>query len=141
MIEYRAGDSPIFTKQKMPGMRKAGDVTLKKGVFKDDKAMWNWINGIKLNTNKRATVTVNLLDESVIMSCNRMDRIKKIKLGIMAVIIKEMHIRTVVEKRVVTEAELPEEIIRKIERRVLDRLSEEEGTGRSADQRRKRNGR
>lgn len=77
MIEYRAGDSPIFTKQKMPGMRKAGDVTLKKGVFKDDKAMWNWINGIKLNTNKRATVTVNLLDESVIMSCNRMDRIKK----------------------------------------------------------------
>lgn len=59
----------------------------------------------------------------------------------MAVIIKEMHIRTVVEKRVVTEAVLPEEIIRKIERRVLDRLSEEEGTGRSADQRRKRNGR
>lgn len=59
----------------------------------------------------------------------------------MAVIIKEMHIRTVVEKRVVTEAELPEEIIRKIESRVLDRLSEEERTGRSAGQRRKRNGR
>lgn len=89
-----------------------------------------------LNTEKSGLTT-----ETVIMSCNRMDRIKKIKLGIMAVIIKEMHIRTVVEKRVVTEAELPEEIIRKIERRVLDRLSEEEGTGRSADQRRKRNGR
>lgn len=64
MIEYRAGDSPVFTKQKMPGMRKAGDVTLKKGVFKDDKAMWDWINGIKLNTIKRATVTISLLDES-----------------------------------------------------------------------------
>ncbi|EKU91186.1 phage tail protein [Bacteroides oleiciplenus] len=64
MIEYRAGDSPIFTKQKMPGMRKASDVTLKKGVFKDDKAMWDWINGIKLNTIKRATVTISLLDES-----------------------------------------------------------------------------
>ena len=64
MIEYRAGDSPIFTKQKMPGMRKTSDVTLKKGVFKDDKAMWDWINGIKLNTIKRATVTISLLDES-----------------------------------------------------------------------------
>lgn len=64
MIEYRAGDSPIFTKQKMPGMRKASDVTLKKGVFKDDKAMWDWINSIKLNTIKRATVTISLLDES-----------------------------------------------------------------------------
>jgi phage tail-like protein len=64
MIEYRAGDSPVFTKQKMPGMRKTSDVTLKKGIFKDDKAMWNWINSIKLNTIKRATVTISLLDES-----------------------------------------------------------------------------
>ena len=64
MIEFRAGDSPVFTKQKMPGMRKASDVTLKKGIFKDDKAMWDWINSIKLNTIKRATVTISLLDES-----------------------------------------------------------------------------
>ena len=64
MLEYRAGDSPVFTKQKMPGMRKASDVTLKKGIFKDDKAMWDWINSIKLNTIKRATVTISLLDES-----------------------------------------------------------------------------
>ena len=64
MIEYRAGDSPVFTKQKMPGLRKAGDVTLKKAVFKDDKAMWDWINKVKLNTIQRETVTVNLLDES-----------------------------------------------------------------------------
>ena len=64
MSEYRAGDSPVFTKQKMPGLRKAGDVTLKKAVFKDDKAMWDWINKVKLNTIQRETVTVNLLDES-----------------------------------------------------------------------------
>lgn len=38
----------------------------------------------------------------------------------MAVIIKEMRIRTVVEKRVVPEAELPEEILRKVEDRILD---------------------
>ncbi len=64
IIEYRAGDSPVFTKQKMPGLRKAGEVTLKKGIFKDDKAMWDWINKVKLNTIQRETVTINLLDES-----------------------------------------------------------------------------
>ena len=57
-------DSPVFTKQKMPGLRKAGEVTLKKGIFKDDKAMWDWINKVKLNTIQRETVTINLLDES-----------------------------------------------------------------------------
>ena len=40
----------------------------------------------------------------------------------MPVVIKEMHIRTVVEKRIVTEVEL----IRKIENRVRDRLDAED---------------
>lgn len=47
----------------MPGLRKAGDLTLKKGVFKDDKAMWDWLNSVKLNTIQREVVTVSLLDE------------------------------------------------------------------------------
>lgn len=64
MIEYRAGDSKEFTKMKMPGLRKSGDITLKKGIFKDDKAMWDWINSVKLNTIQRETVTISLLDES-----------------------------------------------------------------------------
>ena len=64
VIEYRAGDSPVFTKLKMPGLRKVSDVTLKKGMFKDDKAMWDWLNQVKLNTIERKTVTVSLLDES-----------------------------------------------------------------------------
>ena len=64
VIEYRAGDSPVFTKVKMPGLRKTSDVTLKKGMFKDDKAMWDWLNQVKLNTIERKTVTVSLLDES-----------------------------------------------------------------------------
>lgn len=41
----------------------------------------------------------------------------------MPVVIKEIHVRTVVERRIVTETEVPEEIIRKIEKRILDRLS------------------
>lgn len=44
----------------------------------------------------------------------------------MPIIIKEMHVRTVVERRIVTEEELPEEILRKIENRVVERLSARE---------------
>lgn len=44
----------------------------------------------------------------------------------MPVVIKEMHIRTVVEKRIVTEGEVSEELIRKIENRVRDRLDAED---------------
>lgn len=53
----------------------------------------------------------------------------------MPVVIKEMRIRTVVEKRIVTETEVSDEIIRKIESRVLDRLSEEDLTGQPAGRR------
>ena len=44
----------------------------------------------------------------------------------MPIVIKEMHVRTVVERRIVTEAELPEEILRRIEDRVVERLSARE---------------
>lgn len=63
-ITYHAGDSPVFTKLKMSGLRKAGDLTIKNGIFKDDKALWDWINMVKQNTIQREMVTVSLLDES-----------------------------------------------------------------------------
>ena len=44
----------------------------------------------------------------------------------MPVVIKEMHIRTVVEKRIAPEVEVSEELIRKIENRVRDRLDAED---------------
>lgn len=47
----------------------------------------------------------------------------------MPVIIKEIHVRTVVEKRIITETEVSDEIARKIEGRVLDRLSVEGRSG------------
>lgn len=53
----------------------------------------------------------------------------------MPIVIKEIHIRTVVEKRIVTETEVSDEIVRKIESRVLDRLSEENITGQPAGRR------
>ena len=63
-IEYRHGDSPAFAAIKMPGLKKFANVTMKKGVFKGDRKLWDWYGAIKLNTVKRAPVTISLLDES-----------------------------------------------------------------------------
>ena len=63
-IEYRHGDSPVFSTLKMPGIKKFGNVTMKKGVFKSDNKFWDWYNQIKMNTIKRVPVTISLLDEA-----------------------------------------------------------------------------
>ena len=64
IIEYRAGNSKQFSTIKMPGIRKTGNVTLKKGVFAKDNALYDWYKDIKMNLIKRAAVTISLLDES-----------------------------------------------------------------------------
>lgn len=63
-IEYRHGDSPVFSPLKMPGLRSVGNVTLKKGTFTKDSIFWDWFNETKLNIIKRRTVVINLLDEA-----------------------------------------------------------------------------
>jgi phage tail-like protein len=63
-IKYRHGNSPVFSVIKMPGMKKFGNITMKKGVFKGDNKFWDWLNQIKLNTIKRVPVTISLLDEA-----------------------------------------------------------------------------
>jgi phage tail-like protein len=62
-IEYRAGDSKTFSTVKMPGIKKYGNITMKKGVFKSDNKFWDWFNEIKMNVIKRKPVTISLLDE------------------------------------------------------------------------------
>lgn len=62
-IKYRHGDSPEFSVIKMPGMKKVGNITMKKGVFKGDNKFWDWFKQIKMNTIKRLPVTISLLDE------------------------------------------------------------------------------
>ncbi|MBC3811468.1 MULTISPECIES: phage tail protein [Undibacterium] len=62
-IKYRHGNSPVFSVIKMPGMKKYGNITMKKGVFKGDNKFWDWLNKIKMNTIKRVPVTISLLDE------------------------------------------------------------------------------
>lgn len=64
VIEYRGGNSKVFSTVKMPGIQKFGNITLKKGIFKGDKALWDKYNEIKMNTVKRSSITISLLDEA-----------------------------------------------------------------------------
>ncbi len=64
VIEYRAGNSPIFAPIKMPGLQKFGNVTMKKGIFVTDNALWTWFSSISMNTIARSTIVINLLDQT-----------------------------------------------------------------------------
>tara|TARA_R110002126_G_scaffold33382_15_gene104477 strand:+ start:7211 stop:7684 length:474 start_codon:yes stop_codon:yes gene_type:complete len=69
VIEYRAGapsqdNGPVFSATRMPGLKKSGNITLKRGVYKSDSKFWHWFNQIKMNTIKRLPVTISLLDET-----------------------------------------------------------------------------
>ncbi len=63
-IEYRAGNNPVFSKVKMPGLKKFSNITMKKGVFKSDNALFDWFNEINMNIITRKALTISLLDES-----------------------------------------------------------------------------
>lgn len=64
VIEYRHGNSKEFSPIKMPGLQKMGNVTLKKGVFVKDNKFWDWYSTMKMNTIKRSTIVIKLLDEA-----------------------------------------------------------------------------
>lgn len=63
IIEYRHGDSPVFSTIKMPGIVKSSNVTLKKGIFINENQFYDWYSTVKMNTVKRVTITIKLLDE------------------------------------------------------------------------------
>ena len=65
VIEYRDGNSPIFSTVKLPGLAKYGNITLKRGIFYKDERFWEWYSQITMNTIKRPTVVIKLLDEQV----------------------------------------------------------------------------
>ena len=67
VIEYRGGSSLTYSTVKMPGIKKFNNITFKKGTFQNDATLWKMYageSGIKMNTIKRASVTISLLDES-----------------------------------------------------------------------------
>ena len=63
-IEYRKGSSKEFSSVKMPGIKKFGNVTLKKGIFKGDKDFRKFYDTVKMNTIERMTIFISLLDET-----------------------------------------------------------------------------
>lgn len=64
VIEYRKSNSKLFSVEKMPGIAKYGNITMKRGVFVKDNRFWEWMNEIKMNTIKRRTILIKLLDEN-----------------------------------------------------------------------------
>jgi phage tail-like protein len=61
VAEYRAGDDHSGV-LKIPGTRKFGDVTLKRGVVQDSD-FWNWLKNARGN-GKRKDLTIVLRDEA-----------------------------------------------------------------------------
>lgn len=64
VIEYRKSNSPLFSTEKMPGLVKYGNITMKRGIFVNDNIFWDWHAEIKMNLIKRRTVLIKLLDET-----------------------------------------------------------------------------
>ena len=63
LIEYREGNSPEYSKIKMPGLRKFGNITLKRGTFSGDNEFFDWFNTVNLNEIERRDLTISLLNE------------------------------------------------------------------------------
>ncbi len=63
VIEYREGVNREYSKQKIPGLKKFGNITMKRGVFASDNDYFNWFNTVTLNKIERRDVTVSLLNE------------------------------------------------------------------------------
>ena len=64
-IEYRDGNSPEYSKIKMPGMRKFSNITLKRGTVAGDSDFYKWVQNINLDTAvERRDITISLLDET-----------------------------------------------------------------------------
>ena len=63
VIDYREGSSPAHSVVKMPGLKKYGDITLKRGFFAADNEFYVWFKTIDLNKVERRDVTISLLNE------------------------------------------------------------------------------
>jgi len=64
MAEYRAGNAPVNYVTKVPGLNKAGDVTLKRGII-GAQNLWEWLEKVRdgqLSEAKR-DIVVKLLSE------------------------------------------------------------------------------
>ncbi len=61
-IEYRTGSEDI-TVRKLPGLKKFGNITLKRG-FTKDKALWEWRKKVLDGKTERHSGSITLLNEA-----------------------------------------------------------------------------
>lgn len=68
VMEYREGDM-VQTPMKIPGLKKYGNITLKKGLA-DSMALYEWLDAGITGEVERKTITITLLDatESAVAS-------------------------------------------------------------------------
>jgi phage tail-like protein len=62
MMEYRQGNDKQNQVRKVPGLHKAGDVTLKRGIMGDTNFV-DWINQVRLDPTFKRNVAITLNDE------------------------------------------------------------------------------
>lgn len=62
-IEYRAGDSLSYLTQKIPGLKKHGNITFKRGVYQGDASFWELFQDVQANPERREEIIISLLNE------------------------------------------------------------------------------
>ena len=62
VVEYRNGDDAALHVRKLPGLRKFGNITLKRG-YTDNPELWNWRKNIVNGVADRRDGSIVLLDE------------------------------------------------------------------------------
>jgi phage tail-like protein len=72
VIEYRGGADPVFSTNKMPGLKKFSNVTIKRGIAPVDagNGLFEWFKLVTLGKADRREVTISLLNEEheIVMS-------------------------------------------------------------------------
>lgn len=64
VAEYRAGNSKVNHVQKVPGLHKVSDVTLKRGIV-DSSSFWGWITQVRESgPEAKKTIVITLRDEA-----------------------------------------------------------------------------
>jgi phage tail-like protein len=65
VVEYRDGTDRSLTTRKTPGLKKFGNVSLKRGIMpaESGNGLYEWYSTIKAGTVARRPVTISLLNE------------------------------------------------------------------------------
>jgi phage tail-like protein len=62
VVDYRTGVDIPLTTRKLPGLRKYGPITLKRGML-HDSSLWDWYRNIAIGLKDRRNGSVILMDE------------------------------------------------------------------------------